>query len=199
MAWRPVLAFVAILPAAASFYFFVFWTWFETWRRHRALTLLMFGGAFVVFGALIVTLRNEVFASRLAVPTWLRAVGWVVLVVASAFGTVADRQIGIRVRSFTPFFDPHGRLDLVTTGAYGVVRHPIYASASWFQLGAFLVTGYPAVLVAWAVFTLGALWFTRREEERLTALLDRPGEYAQYRARVGALFPRVFSPAARAD
>ena len=63
------------------------------------------------------------------------------------------------------------------------------AAGIFFMLGTFLATGYPAVLAACAVFTLGALWFTRREEERTMALLDDPGEYQRYRERVPALFP----------
>jgi len=59
------------------------------------------------------------------------------------FGTVADRQIGLR--SFMPFLDDDGRIQLKTTGAYGVVRHPIYASGIGFQLGVLLVTGFGPV------------------------------------------------------
>jgi protein-S-isoprenylcysteine O-methyltransferase Ste14 len=55
----------------------------------------------------------------------------------------------------------------------------------------FLATGYPAVAIAWAVFTLGAMWFTRHEEKRLAALLDDPAEYERYRERVPALFPWI--------
>jgi protein-S-isoprenylcysteine O-methyltransferase Ste14 len=117
--------------------------------------------------------------------------------VATVFGTIADRQIGLRVRSFMPLFDEHGRIELKTTGAYSVVRHPIYAAGSGFQLGIFLVTGYPAVFVAWVVFTLGALWFTRQEEGRLMGLLDDPSEYDRYRQRVPALFPRIRPPRPR--
>jgi len=72
-----------------------------------------------------------------------------------------------------PFFDEHGRIELKTTGAYGVVRHPIYAAGSGIQLGAFLVTGYQAVFVAWAVFTLGALWFTRQAAKGLSSTAAR--------------------------
>jgi protein-S-isoprenylcysteine O-methyltransferase Ste14 len=121
----------------------------------------------------------------------MAALGWVIVVAASAVGTVADRQIGFRVRSFTPFFEEHGRLELRTSGAYGLVRHPIYAAAIAFQLGIFLVTGYPVVAVACVVLALGAQWFTRQEEARLVALLDDPTQYERYRERVPALLPRI--------
>jgi protein-S-isoprenylcysteine O-methyltransferase Ste14 len=55
----------------------------------------------------------------------------------------------------------------------------------------FLVTGELAIAAACAVLTLGALWFTRQEERRLVPLLEDPAEYERYRARVGALLPRL--------
>jgi protein-S-isoprenylcysteine O-methyltransferase Ste14 len=148
-------------------------------------------GSFGGVGGLVAVLHRWTFAGRLHPPAWMQATGWAVVVVASAFGTVADRQIGLRVRSFTPFFETHGRLELKTSGAYGVVRHPIYAAGIADQLGIFLVTGYPVVAVACVVLALGAQWFTRQEEARLVALLDDPAEYERYRERVPALRPRL--------
>jgi len=191
MWWRELLAWMAVLPAAATLYFFVFWHWFEFWRRRRTLTYVMLLGSFGGVGALVAVLHRWTFAGRLHPPAWMQAAGGAVVVVASAFGTVADRQIGFRVRSFTPFFEQHGRLELKTSGAYGVVRHPIYAAGIAFQAGTFLVTGYPVVAVACVILALGAQWFTRQEEARLVALLDDPTEYERYRERVPALRPRL--------
>jgi protein-S-isoprenylcysteine O-methyltransferase Ste14 len=184
------LATSAFLPAGASFYFFVFWQGFAFWRRHPLLTYSFMLGTFVALGAAIFHWRRVVFADRVGLPTWAHAVGWVIVAAACVLGFVADRQIGIRVRSFMPFFEEHGRIELKTTGAYGIVRHPIYAAGIYYQIGVFLVTGYLAVAAACAVFVLGALWFTRQEEKRLLALLDDPVEYEHYRRRVPALLPR---------
>ncbi|TML42599.1 MAG: isoprenylcysteine carboxylmethyltransferase family protein [Actinobacteria bacterium] len=191
MRWRQLLAWMAVLPAAATLYFFVFWRWFEFWRRRRTLTYVMLLGSFGGVGALVAVLHRWTFAGRLHPRAGMAALGWVIVVAASAVGTVADRQIGFRVRSFTPFFEEHGRLELKTSGAYGRVRHPIYAAAIAFQLGSFLVTGYPMVAVACVVLALGAQWFTRQEEARLVALLDDPTQYERYRERVPALLPRI--------
>jgi protein-S-isoprenylcysteine O-methyltransferase Ste14 len=186
-----VLATIAILPAGATLYFFVFWTWFDFWRRHPALTLTMMLGTFVGLG-IAIAVTDIAFRYAVAMPLPARVAGWLVIAAVTVFGTIADRQIGFRVRTFMPFFDDAGRIELKTTGAYGIVRHPIYASGIGFQLGVFLVTGYLAILTSCLVFTLGAIWFTRQEERRLVQLLDDPTEYERYRARVGGLFPRVF-------
>jgi protein-S-isoprenylcysteine O-methyltransferase Ste14 len=187
-----ILALIATLPAAATLYFFVFWRWFDFWRKHQAATYTFM---FATFGAVGVAGHlSGALEHSLAMPLLLQVAGWLLIAAATIFGTVADRQIGFRVRSFTPFFEDQGRIELKTTGAYAVVRHPIYASGIAFQLGAFLATGVLAVAAACAVFTLGALWFTRQEERRLVELLDDLAEYERYRARVGGLFPRLARP-----
>jgi protein-S-isoprenylcysteine O-methyltransferase Ste14 len=189
--WRKALAIWGILPGTAAIWFAIFWTWFDFWRKSRALTYTVLASMFVGTAILALVWRRWTFAGQLGMPLWIQILGWAVLAAVTVFGTIADRQLGIRVRSFTPFFHEHGRIDLKTTGAYGVVRHPIYAAGIGFGLGIFLVTGYPAVLVASAIFALGAPWFTRREEERLMTLLDDPTDYERYRERVPGLFPAI--------
>src|SRR5262249_13380299 len=156
--------------------------------RHRVLTWTLMLATIYGLGAAAYVWRDEVLAPSLAMPmpVPVQALGWAIVLAASVFGTVADRQIGLRVRSFAPFFAEAGRIRLVTTGAYGVVRHPIYAAGIWFQLGALLVSGSLAVAIACGVLAGGACWFTRQEERRLVALLDDPAAYERYRARVPA-------------
>jgi protein-S-isoprenylcysteine O-methyltransferase Ste14 len=185
------LALFAILPASASLYFFVFWHWFDYWRRHRAQTYTVLLGTVLATAVALYACRNAVLVGRIAMPVYAQAIGWAIIVLAIALGTIADRQIGFRVRSFLPFFDERGRIELTTTGAYAVVRHPIYAAGIAFQLGATLVTGYPAVAVSCAVLAIGATWFTRQEERRLIGLLDDPAAYEHYRNQVPALLPRL--------
>jgi protein-S-isoprenylcysteine O-methyltransferase Ste14 len=184
-----ILAFSAVIPAGATLYFPVFWRWFEVWRRHPLLTYAMMFGTLLALGVAVYLLRGAVFRVAVAFPLPVRVAGWALVAAALGLGSVADRQLGLRVRSFAPFFEDGARIALVTTGAYAVVRHPIYAAGLWYQLGAFLVTGQLAVAAAGLVFGLGALWFTRQEERRLVERLDDPGAYARYRARVPALLP----------
>jgi protein-S-isoprenylcysteine O-methyltransferase Ste14 len=193
MWWRRALALYGVLPGGATFYFALFWGWFDFWRRHRVLTYALMFSTFTVLGGVVFLLRDELLpADQTHPPAWVQAIGWIVIAGGTVLGTMADRQIGLRVRSFTPFFDEqHARIRLRTTGAYGVVRHPIYASGLVFQIGIVLVTGYVVVLAAAVVFAGGAAWFTAQEERRLVALLDDPSEYDRYRARVPALLPRL--------
>jgi protein-S-isoprenylcysteine O-methyltransferase Ste14 len=85
---------------------------------------------------------------------------------------------------------------LVTTGAYDVVRHPIYAGAFliWFGLAAAYTSG--AVLLLTALYVIPAYLLNIRGEEQM--MLSRYGnEYREYRRRVGAFLPRT--PGSRGD
>lgn len=186
-----VLAILATAAPLATLWFVIFWTWFAFWRRRPLVAYSVMASTLCGGLAACIAWRSTLLRPRLDMPVWAQAIGWIVIAVVIVFGTIADAQIGIRVRSFLPFFDASGRIELVTTGAYRVVRHPIYAAGMWFQVAVFLVTGYTVILAAFAIFTLGALWFTRREEERLMELLEDPDEYVRYRRMVPALFPRL--------
>jgi protein-S-isoprenylcysteine O-methyltransferase Ste14 len=78
---------------------------------------------------------------------------------------------------------------LVTSGVYGIVRHPLYASLSWMFLGAGLAYANAAALLATVVLFIPAMYFRAGLEERL--LMQAFPEYAQYQRRVGMLFPQV--------
>jgi protein-S-isoprenylcysteine O-methyltransferase Ste14 len=79
---------------------------------------------------------------------------------------------------------------LITSGAYGLVRHPIYTGAFliWFGLAAAYTSG--AVLVLTLIYVIPAYLVNIRGEERMMA--SRYGdEYQEYKRRVGAFMPRL--------
>jgi protein-S-isoprenylcysteine O-methyltransferase Ste14 len=78
---------------------------------------------------------------------------------------------------------------LATTGVYGLVRHPLYASLVWMFTGGALVYRNAAVLAATVLVFVPAMVLRARHEERLLA--ERFPEYEAYRDRVGMLLPRL--------
>jgi len=77
---------------------------------------------------------------------------------------------------------------LVTTGAYGVVRNPIYASVTFFVFPAVaLMTLTWVYFVASAFLYVGVMIFIGKEEEQLTKAFGK--EYEDYLARVDRLIP----------
>ena len=77
---------------------------------------------------------------------------------------------------------------LVTTGAYGVVRNPIYSSATFFILPAVTLITQTWVYFIVSVFLyIGVMIFIGTEEKQLTQAFGR--EYERYMARVDRLVP----------
>ena len=77
---------------------------------------------------------------------------------------------------------------LVTTGAYGVVRNPIYSSVTFFVLPAVaLLTLTWVYLVASVFLYIGVMIFIGTEEKQLTLAFGK--EYEDYLSRVDRLVP----------
>jgi protein-S-isoprenylcysteine O-methyltransferase Ste14 len=77
---------------------------------------------------------------------------------------------------------------LVTTGAYGVVRNPIYSSVTFFVLPAVALMTLTWVYFVPAVFLYaGVMIFIGTEEKQLTSAFGK--EYENYLARVDRLVP----------
>jgi len=88
-------------------------------------------------------------------------------------------------RSFS--VEPEART-LVTSGPYRWARHPIYAVYLWINIGILLrhmTAPLAAVLLGWTALLV---WRIRYEEAVLTEAFP---DYLDYRARVGALGPKL--------
>ena len=79
---------------------------------------------------------------------------------------------------------------LVTSGAYGVVRNPIYSSVTLFILPAVALLTLTWVYLVPAVFLYsGVLIFIRKEEQQLRLAFGK--QYEEYTARVDRLIPFI--------
>jgi protein-S-isoprenylcysteine O-methyltransferase Ste14 len=88
------------------------------------------------------------------------------------------------IQLFTGF----SRGQLVTTGAYGVVRNPIYASVTFFVLPAISLMTLTWVYFVPAIFLyIGVMLFIGTEEHQLTEAFGK--EYKEYLARVDRMIP----------
>ena len=77
---------------------------------------------------------------------------------------------------------------LVTTGAYGVVRNPIYSSVTFFILPAVTLMTLTWVYLVVSVFLYsGVMIFIGKEEKQLAAVFGK--EYEAYRAEVDRMVP----------
>lgn len=90
-------------------------------------------------------------------------------------------------------FDDH---ELITSGPFRFVRHPIYSAIIALWLGAALGTLNWLLLVTWPVYVTGVMKPARAEEELLQAKFG--DVYEEYAEKTGGLVPRLWeSPAGR--
>jgi len=82
------------------------------------------------------------------------------------------------------------KAELIKTGVFRVIRHPIYAGAILFYLGAILITLSLVSAAFWLVI-VAAYTLIARYEERILA--EAFGEkYISYKRKSGMFFPKVF-------
>jgi len=110
-------------------------------------------------------------------PGWVQLLGVPLLPAGGAAAVWAARTLG---SSLTPFPRPRPEGELVETGPYRLVRHPIYGAGVLFFLGYGLWASVPATA---GVAVLALLWWLKAgvEERHLTA---RFAGYEDYRRRV---------------
>lgn len=78
--------------------------------------------------------------------------------------------------------------EVISSGVFRLVRHPIYTGAILFYLGAILITMSIASFVFWILIILFYLFIARYEERILTETFGE--EYTNYRKKVGMLVPK---------
>ena len=111
-------------------------------------------------------------------------IGAVVSVLGISFAIWARVYLGSNWSSSVTIKRDH---ELITSGPYGLVRHPIYTGLLTGFLGTAIAIAQVRSLVAFAFF-FAMLWFKLRLEERWMRL--QFGEvYEQYAQRVPALVP----------
>ena len=119
------------------------------------------------------------------------AIGFALVLLGAWLGIAGVRALGV---NRTVFPVPKPGAQLVTTGIFARVRHPLYASVIALGFGwALLWCSGPAFALAAAQVIF--LYAKARLEERL--LRERFAEYADYSLRVPRLVPRLFTKTMR--
>lgn len=156
----------------------------NVWRKQNGMTIVGQGGKIILFmlpsliAAVWVHLQLPQIAALPRSLGLIRPVGYVLLVPGLILWGAAIVQL------LTGF----SKGELVTTGAYGIVRNPIYSSATFFILPAVaLLTLTWVYLVASIFLYAGVTIFIRKEERQLLKAFGR--EYEGYLARVDRLIP----------
>lgn len=115
----------------------------------------------------------------------VRFSGVAVAIVAYWFTLVCWRKMG---KSWRMGIDPGERTQLVVTGPYAYVRHPIYALQALMVIASFVAVPTPVMLVVALLLSTLLSWEAIREEKYLLQTHGEP--YARYLANVGRFIPR---------
>ncbi len=153
-------------------------------KQQNGMNIIGQGGKIILFTlpSLIAAILVHVYLPQIAVLpesiSFIKPVGYLLLVPGLILWGTAVIQL------LTGF----SKGQLVTTGAYGVVRNPIYSSVTFFVLPAVaLMTLTWVYLVASVFLYVGVTIFIGTEERQLTLAFGR--EYQDYLARVDRLIP----------
>lgn len=121
-------------------------------------------------------------------------------------GFIAVRSFGLVLMAFGAAFNILGRVflkknwadhvrvysdqQLVTNGAYRMVRHPLYASIIWMFFGAAIAYLNPLAAAETALIFIPAMTYRSNLEEQ--ALTETFGDqYSNYRKTTGRFFPKI--------
>ena len=153
-------------------------------KKQNGMSIIGQGGKIILFmlpSLIAAILANTYLPQFAALPGsigFIRPVGYLLLLPGLVLWGAAIVQL------LTGF----SRGKLVTTGAYGVVRNPIYSSVTFFILPAVtLLTLTWVYLVASVFLYAGVMIFIGTEEKQLTKAFG--GEYKEYLTRVDRLVP----------
>ena len=153
-------------------------------KKQNGMNIVGQGGRIILFvlpaliGAILIHLYSPQFVALPRSLGFIRPAGYVLLIPGLILWGTAVIQL---LAGF-----PKGKL--VTTGAYGVVRNPIYSSVTFFILPAvaFLTLTWVYLVVSFFLYA-GVIMFIGTEEKQLTNAFGK--EYEAYMARVDRLVP----------
>ncbi|MFX1367224.1 MAG: isoprenylcysteine carboxylmethyltransferase family protein [Promethearchaeota archaeon] len=124
--------------------------------------------------------------SYLFLPVELRILGVVVASALIPYTYWIGKSLAERYSDRLQIQEDH---TLITSGPYGRIRHPIYASAIYFLGALVLVSGNFLFLII-LIIVIPGIYRRLKKEERM--MVDQFGdEYLEYMKRTGRIFPKI--------
>jgi len=151
------------------------------------MTMIRIGGLILWLSPFVYLLNPAWMAwSKLGLPEWVRwlGVGVGILCVLGIYWLFSSIGSGI-----TPTSATRKEHQLVTSGPYRWVRHPLYT------VGSFLFISFGMMADNWFIAALGILTFflmaSRTPKEEANLIEKFGDEYREYMKRTGRYFPKI--------
>ena len=152
-------------------------------QRLRYTIPILLGGFLLAKGHRLSDPLNHRVIPQVAALAWS---GAVLCVAGLAFCIWARFTLG---RNWSGLVTLKGGHELIISGPYALVRHPIYTGLLTMFVATVTVVGHVAGIIAMP-FVLVSFWIKLRHEERLM-LKQFPNEYAAYQQRVKRIIPFI--------
>lgn len=142
--------------------------------------------------AFVFTVRREPFTNIFQMNSSIQILLTIfsgILAIASVWlGLSAVKTLGKQWNIKAQIIEGH---ELITTGPYKIVRHPIYSAL----FGLLIVTGYSitqlwAFIIAIVLYFIGTIFRTRVEEQLLIQHFG--DQYEKYKKKVPAIIPYIY-------
>jgi|GEM_PF-624211 len=123
---------------------------------------------------------------RMGIANWMRITGCIVGINSMVFLWWVFQHLAGNWAEPNQLRDNH---ELVTTGPYHWIRHPLYLAADLWLLGLILISDF-SLFVLFLPLSHWLLWRRAKMEEKL--LINKFGDkYKKYRAQTGMFFPKI--------
>lgn len=116
----------------------------------------------------------------------MRIAGVVVITFASLLYLESLRWLG---RNYSPCFDSHVPFELINSGPFKLIRHPMYLGKLMIVMGNFILSGSLWFLPVFLYLMLETISTIDKEEKYLATSV---GEYVDYQKRTNRILPFVF-------
>ncbi|MFX0168294.1 MAG: isoprenylcysteine carboxylmethyltransferase family protein [Candidatus Hodarchaeota archaeon] len=152
-----------------------------------SITLLLLGGVFLMLGVVIYAFFTPLYPwTQLPLPDLVRWTGVTIGLVSIPFIGWIHWVLG---RAFSKSLTIQEGHQLVTTGPYRRIRHPMYTVFIVYFLSLFLISTNLFLLITWILMIITFIVRIPKEEQML---LDQFGEaYREYMKKTGRLLPRL--------
>ena len=123
---------------------------------------------------------------KVEIPEYLRTIGLIVSIVGVIILIISLLQLS---KNLSPFPSPKSNSQLIQTGLYKYIRHPIYTGILISFIGNSFFAGSVYKLAITFILVILFIFKSKYEEKKLS---EKFGEYALYREKTGRFLPKVF-------
>lgn len=154
----------------------------------REKWLVRYVGSSYAVAVLIWVLTDWLSFAQMPFPDWLRYVGFLIGASSTYYFYLVHRQLG---DNWSPVLEIRNKHQLVITGLYRFVRHPMYSSMLVGTVGiSLLVANWVVVFITFLAFIVLCIVRIPDEEQLMTDTFGK--QYQDYMRKTKRLIPNLF-------